>query len=505
MKVAIATPPLRAVARVRALMVRTLNGGKPIKAAGRIFCLMFAAALLSGCLRPAALSEPDRLYPVSQELEPVRIAYDDKALWATYLASGDRAGFRNEIISARMYAVDVNYTEYEVRLSREGAEFDLATALANNGLTTASTLVADPASKSILSGAASFVGFGNTAVSDKLLLKQTIQNIESGMRQARNEQAAVILANMKCDARSYPLGMALSDVEIYYRSGTFASGLIKVSENIANATADAKALKESNAPGRPTDALARLDANAMSASTKRGSGSINCPTPSSGGGGGGQSFQSGTGASSGGGKQSQQQNGNRAVANNDNVSPPPNALTDQERALTVATVKQFQQALCVSPAGGDFGTSDSATRQALQEFKATEYVKLVSDEEGVISDLNDRQALAQAVKLSPPCLTAGGPANAFEVGAFTKFGGIANLRVKFSTALAKAAKSDPSADLKNLQAAFAKPASTASAAAQDIRGAIKFLRAQFKMNQAEGQTPTIDDKFWKAFINYVAI
>lgn len=272
MKVAIATSPLRAVARVRALLVGILNGGKPIKAAGRIFCLMFAAALLSGCLRPAALSEPERLYPVSQELEPVRIAYDDKTLWATYMASGDRTAFRNEIITARMYAIDVNYTEYEVRLSREGAEFDLATALANNGLTTAATLVGDPATKSILSGAASFVGFSNTAVSDKLLLKQTIQNIESGMRQARNEQAAVILANMKCDARSYPLGMALSDVEIYYRSGTFASGLIKVTENIANATADAKALKESNAPGQPTEALARLDANAASANTKmRGS------------------------------------------------------------------------------------------------------------------------------------------------------------------------------------------------------------------------------------------
>jgi hypothetical protein len=269
--------------RDRSLAGRVWDLHRPRKGVRPLLCLIFTSVLLSGCMRPAALSEPDRLYPVAQELEPVKVVYDDKSLWANYMGSVDRTAFRNEVITARMYAIDVNYTEYEVRLTREGAEFDLATALANNGLTTASTLVTDPASKSILSGAASFVGFSGTAVNEKLLLKQTIQNIESGMRQARNEQASVIYANMRCNARDYPLGMALSDVELYYRAGTFASGLIKVTENISTATADAKALKDSKTPAQPVEAMARLDANAASAVTKmRGSG--RCLRLASGGG-----------------------------------------------------------------------------------------------------------------------------------------------------------------------------------------------------------------------------
>ena len=226
--------------------------------------------MVSGCWRPAALSEPERLYSVNDELQPVRLAYQDNDLWARYLASGDRTGFRNEIITARMYAIDVNYTEYEIRLTREGAEFDVATAIANNGLTTASTLIVDPATKSVLSGAASFVGFTGTAVNEKALLKQSIQHVQAGMRQSRAEQAAIIFANLKCGAASYPLGMALSDVELYYRAGTFASGLIKVTENVANATADAKALKDSETPAQPVQARARLAANATSSDIKRG-------------------------------------------------------------------------------------------------------------------------------------------------------------------------------------------------------------------------------------------
>ena len=231
----------------------------------KVFGLMLFAASVSGCwFGPTPLTEPERLFPVEQELAPVRAAYSDDELWRRYVASPS-APLRNDIITARMYAIDLNYTRYEARLGEEGMGVEWATALINQGLTLAVPIIPWSDAKNAVSAVASGAAYLGTAYNEKLLLKQAITHVQNGMRQARYEQAAVILANMKCDIGSYPLGLAMSDVEIYYRAGTFSSGLIKVNETVANAATDAKATKDNSTPARPRLARARLAANAEAA------------------------------------------------------------------------------------------------------------------------------------------------------------------------------------------------------------------------------------------------
>jgi hypothetical protein len=231
----------------------------------RLVFLVAVAATVSGCW--TVFSEPDRLYSVEDELAPVRQLYDDKDLWRDYLRlSSDRQkALRNEIITARMYAVDLNYTQYEARLGQESQGIDFAAGVSNQALTIAAGLVPAVQTKNILAGMATGVGYVDTAYNEKILLKQAIQHVQLGMRQARYEQAAIILENMKCEASAYPLGLALSDVELYYRAGTFTSGMVKATQNLSDGASTAKAVKDSKTPAKPAEANAKLAANAVAA------------------------------------------------------------------------------------------------------------------------------------------------------------------------------------------------------------------------------------------------
>jgi cell wall-associated NlpC family hydrolase len=108
----------------------------------------------------------------------------------------------------------------------------------------------------------------DTAYSEKVLKSQIIQNVLASMRTARHDQAAVLYANMYCPIAVYPIGVALSDLESYYRAGTFQTGLIKLTQTVSKAETDSKANQDSNKPAPTADSKAKLEANAAEATVK---------------------------------------------------------------------------------------------------------------------------------------------------------------------------------------------------------------------------------------------
>ena len=72
----------------------------------------------SGC---TSFKDPDRLFPVAYEMDSIRAAQDQLvSLYGSAIGSFalDRAKLlRNEIITQRMYAVDVQYSGYELGLT----------------------------------------------------------------------------------------------------------------------------------------------------------------------------------------------------------------------------------------------------------------------------------------------------------------------------------------------------------------------------------------------------
>lgn len=193
-----------------------------------------AAFAASGCV--VSTRNPERLYPVVHELQAVRIAQDD--LVQQYVSSfavasrGQARALRNEIIAQRMYAIDVQYTQYETALTRERQEVGFATLTTAEGLSTAATLVSLPGTKTILSGLTTAVIATKGHYESEILLAQTIRTIQKQMRASRNTITDHIAKRMALDVADYPLSAALGDVEDYYRAGTLTTGILDVSTTV---------------------------------------------------------------------------------------------------------------------------------------------------------------------------------------------------------------------------------------------------------------------------------
>jgi hypothetical protein len=225
-----------------------LSNGEIAPAAGGVVCRMVAACLalcVAGCI--PSLSGPDRLYPISAEIGAIT---DQASLLPDFRAYSvmpetQRVFYRNAIIDARMYAIDLQYSEYEAALTHERQEADFATAAANIGLTSTSTLIASVQAKNILTSVAGGLTGVNAAYGDKVLLNRTIQVLENQMRGARAKIATKIIAGSKLSSRDYGLGMALSDLEEYYRAGTITGALIDVTDTVSKETTLQKDRKDS--------------------------------------------------------------------------------------------------------------------------------------------------------------------------------------------------------------------------------------------------------------------
>ena len=194
---------------------------------------LIAALLVSGCI--SSTGNPERLIPVAVEMsalaadQSVQMSAYDEAVRNNPAAARN---IRNEIITRRMYAIDVQYTQYENALTREGQEIGFGALTAATGLSTAATLVIPAATKTILSAAATGVLATKGHYDSEVLLAQTVRTIQKQMRSSRNSIATSISGKMAQNVTDYPLWAALSDVEDYYNAGTLTTGVVDVSTTV---------------------------------------------------------------------------------------------------------------------------------------------------------------------------------------------------------------------------------------------------------------------------------
>jgi hypothetical protein len=203
---------------------------------------LLIALLTSGCLASID-GGPPRLFPIAEEAAVARLRVIDNEN-AYYARTAQTVATRNEIITARMRAIDSYYYEFEAGLIRERQQLGFLSSIVSIGLSGAVPLVYAEGTKNILGAASSGLQGATKAFSDEVLFQKTVQVLATQMRARRDAVAAEIVKKMKAlSIEEYPLPMALGDVDEYYASGSIAGALIEIQKTVSAKADDAEALK----------------------------------------------------------------------------------------------------------------------------------------------------------------------------------------------------------------------------------------------------------------------
>jgi len=128
-------------------------------------------------------------------------------------------------------------------LTRERQNVGFYSTIANLALTSSATVFAATETKTILSAVATGLTGTREAYDKEILIEKTITILQQQMRTRRKEVKVLILERLARDAGTYPLELALTDLESYYRAGTLTGALIDVSEATGVRLADAKEIE----------------------------------------------------------------------------------------------------------------------------------------------------------------------------------------------------------------------------------------------------------------------
>ncbi|MGD1924333.1 MAG: hypothetical protein ACFB03_09090 [Paracoccaceae bacterium] len=146
---------------------------------------------------------------------------------------------RNAIVSARMLAIDRRYTDFVIDLSNTIRSGNFATSVASIALTATATLFQVELVKNILTSVDTGLKGATEAFDKDILLERTLGVLVQQMDAERTRIATTIWSSLEKDIDEFPLALALSRVDDYYRAGTLNSGLSQAEKVAANQAADA--------------------------------------------------------------------------------------------------------------------------------------------------------------------------------------------------------------------------------------------------------------------------
>jgi hypothetical protein len=201
---------------------------------------------LGGCVTIAV--GPERAYPGAEQITDIR-AYEQQNGVPVQALTDPVA--RNNFITERMYAMDLEYSVYYAKLTNEAQVGNATADIIALLFSTGATAFASAATKTALAAGATIANGTKTAISQDVLIANTIQILQSQMETSRSSIGGRITANLACRITQYTVWQGLTDLEDYYRSGTLAGALEALAANTGNNAQQQKNLKNgTNAQGQ---------------------------------------------------------------------------------------------------------------------------------------------------------------------------------------------------------------------------------------------------------------
>lgn len=198
--------------------------------------------LLVGCASFSGRPEP--VTPVKQILAVTQDFPRTKAILRGSLPNdSDRGGlprrqWRDMVVDIYVHAADARYRAFLAQLSRQTKGVNLGHDLLIIGLSGGAS-IAGKSTANALSAAVAGLAGSRASISKELYFEKTLPALIAGMESARLKQKIMIYTKLRTeDVNSYPLGVALSDVDSYEASASLDAGIAQVTAAATAAAAE---------------------------------------------------------------------------------------------------------------------------------------------------------------------------------------------------------------------------------------------------------------------------
>ena len=192
-----------------------------------IMMLLIVPVFLNGCASVSGY--PDRSYDLKAELAALDM-YHRPDIVNTYNGKEGEAkkDYRNEVVNARLRAIDLHFSIFEQELARENIVGNVGVDWAVLALGGATALAPLSATKSILGAVSGGITGAKGSVDKNIFYNKTMPVLLAKMEALRKEVLVKIREGLTKNTSDYPLTQALIDLDDYYKAGTIPAAVIGI-------------------------------------------------------------------------------------------------------------------------------------------------------------------------------------------------------------------------------------------------------------------------------------
>ena len=202
---------------------------------------LLALAALGGCA--AALQGfPDRSNNPKGDLESLKpyLSPDKVSEYVNATNSADRLQLRNDIVNARIHAIDLKFGQFEEELYQQGIGIGVGTDWIVLALGGATATVGGETTKAALGAISSGVVGAKASFDKHALFERSVPVIMAEMVASRKAALLTLRRGLAHNDSQYSLFQALGDLEGYYRAGTIPGSLAEIAEGAGTKAASAE-------------------------------------------------------------------------------------------------------------------------------------------------------------------------------------------------------------------------------------------------------------------------
>jgi hypothetical protein len=204
-------------------------------------CLITLTGLF-GCSSISGI--PDRSVDAEVELTTL-LPYFAANVISVYEAKSTKAlkrAYRNDVVSARVRAIDIQYSEFKQDISAENKRMSIGAdtaVLFLGGFGAVSTVTS---SQAIISATSAMITGVKTSIDKNAYYDSTLNALITQMDANRREALVAIYRGVENDVEDYSLLRALIDTESYFQAGTIIGAVSEINKNagVTKAGADKK-------------------------------------------------------------------------------------------------------------------------------------------------------------------------------------------------------------------------------------------------------------------------